>query len=316
MCVVHQRLRLDVGPAAYHDQRRTFHRTARQSSFRLLAPEKTGRLRHEQRKKPNDVCGLFLFLTKISCRLEKLCHSCVSLPPSFVRVRAHRSRVENRRRRLCGVEHAPPVVPSTGAHALVGRSRWQVFPEQRRAPSGSRIPGRSCPVFPQTAPTALKSAGCGRCQQPLLVNRFQLIPIVPFPVNGPTSMILNRFERYRGLALSLSATNLGEAAGPALSVMAMADTYIHLALRIKHSFSGRGFLWARFYLSKARHICQALNGNATPRLQWLCNPAGYRFFICHQWEYDDYPSTLFTSLSNKADPLTFTMQVQTISIQN
>jgi len=117
------------------------------------------------------------------------------------------------------------------------------------------------------------------------------------------------FERYRGLALSLSATNLGEAAGPALSVMAMADTYIHLALRIKHSFSGRGFLWARFYLSKARHICQALNGNATPRLQWLCNPAGYRFFICHQWEYDDYPSTLFTSLSNKADPLTFTMQV-------
>jgi len=117
------------------------------------------------------------------------------------------------------------------------------------------------------------------------------------------------FERYRGLALSLSGTNLGEAAGPALSVMAMADMYIHLALRIKHSFSGRGFLWARFYLSKAKQICQALNGNATPRLQWLCNPAGYRFFICHQWEYDDYPSTLFTSLSNKADPLAFTMQV-------
>lgn len=119
-----------------------------------------------------------------------------------------------------------------------------------------------------------------------------------------------RFERYRGLALSLSATNLGEAAGPALSIMTMADMYIHLALRIKHSFSGRGFLWARFYLSKARQICQALNGNATPRLQWLCNPAGYRFFTYHQWEYDDYPSTLFTSLSNKADPLAFTMQVK------
>uniref|UniRef100_A0A0N8DDS0 Sterol regulatory element-binding protein n=1 Tax=Daphnia magna TaxID=35525 RepID=A0A0N8DDS0_9CRUS len=117
------------------------------------------------------------------------------------------------------------------------------------------------------------------------------------------------FERYRGLALALSATNLGEAAGPALSAMSKADIYIHLALRTKHSFSGRGFLCARFYLARARQICQALNGNAPPRLQWLCSPAGYRFFLSHHWEYDDCPSTLFTSLSNKSDPLAFTMQV-------
>lgn len=118
-----------------------------------------------------------------------------------------------------------------------------------------------------------------------------------------------RFERYRGLALALSATNLGEAAGPALSAMSKADIYIHLALRTKHSFSGRGFLCARFYLARARQICQALNGNAPPRLQWLCSPAGYRFFLSHHWEYDDCPSTLFTSLGNKSDPLAFTMQV-------
>lgn len=117
------------------------------------------------------------------------------------------------------------------------------------------------------------------------------------------------FERYRGLALALSATNLGEAAGPALSAMSKADIYIHLALRTKHSFSGRGFLCARFYLARARQICQALNGNAPPRLQWLCSPAGYRFFLSHHWEYDDCPSTLFTSLGNKSDPLAFTMQV-------
>jgi hypothetical protein len=119
-----------------------------------------------------------------------------------------------------------------------------------------------------------------------------------------------RFERYRGLALALSATNLGEAAGPALSAMSKADIYIHLALRTKHSFSGRGFLCARFYLARARQICQALNGNAPPRLQWLCSPAGYRFFLSHHWEYDDFPSTLFTSLGNKSDPLAFTMQVR------
>ena len=117
------------------------------------------------------------------------------------------------------------------------------------------------------------------------------------------------FERYRGLALSLAATNLGEGAGPALSAMTRADVYTHLALRIKHSFSGRGFLLARLYLAKARQMCQALNGNAPPRLQWLCSPAGYRFFVSHQWEYDDTPSPIFTSLSNKADPLAFTMQV-------
>ena len=116
-------------------------------------------------------------------------------------------------------------------------------------------------------------------------------------------------ERYRGLALSLAATNLAEAAGPALNAMTKADVYIHLALRIKHSFSGRGFLWARFYLAKARHLCQASNGNAPARLQWLCTSAGYRFFVKHRWEYDELPSTIFTSLSNKADPLAFTMQV-------
>ncbi|KAI9555116.1 hypothetical protein GHT06_017631 [Daphnia sinensis] len=120
---------------------------------------------------------------------------------------------------------------------------------------------------------------------------------------------LSQQDRYRGLALALSATNLGEAAGPALSAMSKADIYIHLALRTKHSFSGRGFLCARFYLARARQICQALNGNAPPRLQWLCSPAGYRFFLSHHWEYDDCPSTLFTSLSNKSDPLAFTMQV-------
>lgn len=118
-----------------------------------------------------------------------------------------------------------------------------------------------------------------------------------------------RFERYRGLALALSATNLGEAAGPALSAISKADIYIHLALRIKHSFSGRGFLCARFYLARARQICQALNGNAPARLQWLSSPGGYRFFLSHVWEYDSCPSELFTSLSNKSDPLAFTMQV-------
>lgn len=111
------------------------------------------------------------------------------------------------------------------------------------------------------------------------------------------------------MALALSANNLGEAAGPALSPTIKADIYIHLALRIKHSFSGRGFLCARFYLARARQICQALNGNAPQRLQWLSSPTGYRFFLSHRWEYDDSPSTLFTSLGNKADPLAFTMQV-------
>ena len=121
--------------------------------------------------------------------------------------------------------------------------------------------------------------------------------------------LLNRFERYRGLALALSATNLGEVAGPALSPMSKADIYIHLALRIKHSFSGRGFLIARFCLARARNICQSLNGNAPPRLQWLCSPIGYRFFLSHTWEYDECLSNLFTSLGNKSDPLAFTMQV-------
>lgn len=116
-------------------------------------------------------------------------------------------------------------------------------------------------------------------------------------------------ERYRGLALSLAATNLGECSGLALSAVTRADIYTLLALRIKHSFSGRGFLCARFFLAKARQICQALNGNAPARLQWLCSPAGYRFFVNHHWEYDDAPSPVFTSLSNKADPLAFTMQV-------
>lgn len=163
-------------------------------------------------------------------------------------------------------------------------------------------------MFSQTSPAASQPARRCRSQQSLLVGS---IVCWCFIIRNSNHFIDLRFERYRGLALALSAANLGEAAGPALSAMSKADIYIHLALRTKHSFSGRGFLCARFYLARARQICHALNGNAPARLLWLSSPAGYRFFLSHHWEYDNCPSTLFTSLSNKSDPLAFTMQVVT-----
>ncbi|CAG5122454.1 unnamed protein product [Candidula unifasciata] len=109
-------------------------------------------------------------------------------------------------------------------------------------------------------------------------------------------------SRLWGLNLALSAVNIGEAAREALPRFEMARIYATAALQIKASLP-EGFQFiARYFLSRARHVCKK-NGDQVPaNIQWLCHPEGHRFFV-DSVKFEGNQDSVFSSRGNEVDPL-------------
>ncbi|GLG96286.1 uncharacterized protein GBIM_03088 [Gryllus bimaculatus] len=115
-------------------------------------------------------------------------------------------------------------------------------------------------------------------------------------------------DRFSGLMLALSAVNMAETSSDLLSPEVMADIYVAAALRIKESFPTFLQLLVRYYLCLARNACTKGCSQVPMRLQWLFTAYGHRFFVSQRWSYGPVSGYLFSSLGNKADPLSYVMQ--------
>ncbi|KAH9496042.1 Sterol regulatory element-binding protein 1 [Bulinus truncatus] len=109
-------------------------------------------------------------------------------------------------------------------------------------------------------------------------------------------------SRLWGLNLALSAVNIGEAAKDALPKFELARIYATAALQIKASLP-EGFQFiARYFLSRARHICKKSGDQVPPNIQWLCHPEGHRFFV-DSVKFEGNKDSIFSSRGTEVDPL-------------
>ncbi|XP_063171265.1 sterol regulatory element-binding protein 1 [Candoia aspera] len=104
--------------------------------------------------------------------------------------------------------------------------------------------------------------------------------------------------------MALSAVNLAECAGDAISVATLAEVYVAAALRVKTSLHRCCHFLARFFLSSARQVLLSHSGTVPPALQWLCHPVGHRFFVDGDWAVKSSPrESIYSSTSHPANPL-------------
>ncbi|NXV93320.1 SRBP1 protein, partial [Calonectris borealis] len=104
--------------------------------------------------------------------------------------------------------------------------------------------------------------------------------------------------------LALSAVNLAECAGDAISVAALAEIYVAAALRVKTSLHRCFHFLARPFLCSARRVALSHGGAVPPAMQWLCHPLGHRFFVDGDWAVKGVPrETIYSSAGNPVDPL-------------
>ncbi|NXT18171.1 SRBP1 protein, partial [Syrrhaptes paradoxus] len=104
--------------------------------------------------------------------------------------------------------------------------------------------------------------------------------------------------------LALSAVNLAECAGNAISVAALAEIYVAAALRIKASLHRCFHFLARPFLCSARRVALSHGGAVPPAMQWLCHPLGHRFFVDGDWAVKGVlRETIYSSAGNPVDPL-------------
>lgn len=79
----------------------------------------------------------------------------------------------------------------------------------------------------------------------------------------------------------------------------MAEMLVSCALRVKESLPEPCRLLARILVS------QASRAPPPQTLAWLFTPSGRRFFASHKWSYDADRQSMFTRLTDKADPLAY-----------
>lgn len=104
--------------------------------------------------------------------------------------------------------------------------------------------------------------------------------------------------------LALSAVNLAECAGDAVSVAALAEIYVAAALRVKASLHRCFHFLARPFLCSARRVALSHGGAVPPAMQWLCHPLGHRFFVDGDWAVKGVPrETIYSSAGDPVDPL-------------
>uniref|UniRef100_A0A9L0TMG8 Sterol regulatory element-binding protein 1 n=1 Tax=Equus caballus TaxID=9796 RepID=A0A9L0TMG8_HORSE len=120
---------------------------------------------------------------------------------------------------------------------------------------------------------------------------------------------LHTMGKYSGgplaaASLALSAVNLGECAGDAVSTATLAEIYVAAALRVKTSLPRALHFLTGIFLSGARQACLAQSGSVPLAMQWLCHPVGHRFFVDGDWAVCSAPrESLYSVAGNPVDPL-------------
>lgn len=112
-----------------------------------------------------------------------------------------------------------------------------------------------------------------------------------------------------GLMMSLYAINMAETSTTIMNSSDLIDIYMTAALRVKRSYPKYLQFFARYYVNKAKQesskLCEQIR-----KFQWIFTPYGYRFFIRHNFLYDaNSNESLFTTMGNKSDPMTYVTKV-------
>lgn len=110
-----------------------------------------------------------------------------------------------------------------------------------------------------------------------------------------------------GFYLSLATINMAECGNVASGDMS--EMLVTGALRAVESLPQRWRMLARWLLARAKRLSQSGNQTGPYTLQWLFTPSGHRFFVTHKWSYDAHRQSLFSQLSNKADPLNYLLSL-------
>lgn len=106
-----------------------------------------------------------------------------------------------------------------------------------------------------------------------------------------------------GLYLALAAINLAECGQVAGGEMA--EMLVTSALRAKESLPERWRITARMLLAQAKQKFFKTDKSGFSSLNWLFTPSGKRFFVSHKWSYDAHRESMFSQLTDKADPLAY-----------
>ncbi|NXD86264.1 SRBP1 protein, partial [Halcyon senegalensis] len=136
------------------------------------------------------------------------------------------------------------------------------------------------------------------CGEPVTRPHSEPSPAVPTPAGKQAG------GHLLAINLALSAVNLAECAGDAVSVAALAEIYVAAALRVKASLHRCFHFLARPFLCSARRVALSHGGAVPPAMQWLCHPLGHRFFVDGDWAVKGVPrETIYSSAGNPVDPL-------------
>ncbi|XP_068220644.1 sterol regulatory element-binding protein 1 isoform X2 [Palaemon carinicauda] len=103
-----------------------------------------------------------------------------------------------------------------------------------------------------------------------------------------------------GLYLGLTSINLGECGS--VPGGDMADMLVLGALRAKESLPELCRFIAKILMGKAKRCSMQFKKN---NIQWLFSPSGNRFFVSHKWSYDAKRISMFSQLTDKADPVEY-----------
>ncbi|KAK7071434.1 Sterol regulatory element-binding protein 2 [Halocaridina rubra] len=104
-----------------------------------------------------------------------------------------------------------------------------------------------------------------------------------------------------GLYLGLAAINLSECGN--VSGGDMADMLVLGALRAKESLPDIFRVVAKVLMAKAKRQTMKIDHVKKSNIQWLFSPSGNRFFVSHKWSYDAKRISMFSQLTDKADPV-------------
>ena len=125
--------------------------------------------------------------------------------------------------------------------------------------------------------------------------------------------LTSKINDNHGLVMSLFAINMTEVAASLLTPHELASIFITSALRVKRSYPKYLKFFGRYFISRAKNENSKIR-EQTKDTHWLFTSYGYRYFITHNFDFVENEkenanaTTLFATLSNPADPMSYVVK--------
>ncbi|XP_065362269.1 sterol regulatory element-binding protein 1 [Calliphora vicina] len=125
--------------------------------------------------------------------------------------------------------------------------------------------------------------------------------------------LTSKINDSHGLVMSLYAINMTEVAASLLTPHELASIFITSALRVKRSYPRYLKFFGRYFISRAKNENSKIH-EQTKDTHWLFTSYGYRYFITHNFDFVENEkenpdtNTLFATLSNPADPMSYVVK--------